>query len=175
MTVAEWIADYLYEKGVRHAFGIVGGANLTLFEAISRKIEVISVAQEQAAAIAANYYFKVSRRIAPVLVTAGGGAANAITGVIEAQMDGTPLLVLSGNELTRWFSVSKTRTVGFQGFNPCDIVHSFTKLCLRAEGPESVKIGLNALYNSALEHRQGACWLDIAQDIATKEIPNEPL
>ena len=171
MTVAEWIADYLYEKGVRHAFGIVGGANLTLFEAISRKIEVISVAQEQAAAIAANYYFKVSRRIAPVLVTAGGGTANAITGVIEAQMDGTPLLVLSGNELTRWFSVAKTRTVGFQGFNPCDIVHSFTKKCISIENAGAARMAIDALYKESMSHRQGACWLDIPQDIAAKELP----
>lgn len=170
MKVAEWVTDYLYDKGVRHAFGIVGGANLTLFEAISRKIEVISVAQEQAAAIAANYYFKVCGRISPVLVTAGGGAANSITGVIEAQMDGIPLLVISGNELTRWFATPKTRTIGFQGFNPVEVVHSFTKGCIHVADHRYAKAALTDMYEMALMHRQGACWLDVPQDVAAKEM-----
>ena len=169
MIVAEQITDYLVAKGVTHAFGIVGGANLTLFEAMSRKIQVISVCHEQVAAIAGGYFYRTSGRIAPCLVTAGGGSANAITGVIEAWMDSIPLLVISGNELMRFFKPPKTRTVGFQGFNPCDIVHCFTKKCASVDNPLAVRMALEALYSSALEARQGPVWLDIPQDIAAME------
>lgn len=169
MTVAEQLAAYLAEKGVTHAFGIVGGANLTLFEALSRKMQVVSVCQEQAAAIAGAYFYRTSRRIAPCVVTAGGGSANAITGVIEAWMDSIPLLVISGNELTRFFKQPRTRTIGFQGFNPCDVVHSFTKKCVSVDNPLAARLSLDALYNSAISPRQGPCWLDIPQDIAAME------
>ncbi len=166
MITADKITEYLVGKGVTHAFGIVGGANLTLFHSMSKKIHIISVCHEQAAAIAANYFYRVSRRIAPVLVTAGGGSANAITGVIEAQMDGIPLLVISGNELRRFFAPPRTRTIGFQGFNPCDVVHSITKRCISVDNPLGAMTALDGLYRASTEGRQGACWLDIPQDVA---------
>jgi acetolactate synthase-1/2/3 large subunit len=169
MNVAEQTADFLAAKGCTHAFGIVGGANLTLFEALARKLEVISVHQEQAAALASLYHYRACGRIAPCLVTAGGGSANAITGVIEAQMDGIPLLVISGNELTRWFAPPRTRTVGFQGFDPCEVVHSFTKRCVSVDNALGARMALDGLYRVALEHRQGACWLDVPQDIAGRQ------
>jgi acetolactate synthase-1/2/3 large subunit len=169
MNVAEQFADFFVAKGATHAFGIVGGANLTLFEAIARKMEVISVHHEQAAALASLYHYRTCGRIAPCLVTAGGGSANAITGVIEAQMDGIPLLVISGNELTRWFAPPRTRTVGFQGFDPCEVVRSFTKRCVSVDNALGARMALEGLYRVALEHRQGACWLDVPQDIAGRQ------
>ncbi len=145
MNVAEYIADYLAEKGCTHAFGIVGGANLTLFEALSRRLHVVSVCHEQAAAIAGAYHYRTCRRIAPCLVTAGGGSANALTGVMEAHMDGVPLLVISGNELTRFFGPPRTRTIGFQGFNPADVVRSFTKLAVSVDNPLGARMAIDAL------------------------------
>lgn len=170
MTVADYIADFLAAKGCTHAYGIVGGANLTLFEAIAKRMTVVSVCHEQAAAIAGAYHYRVSRRIAPCLVTAGGGSANAITGVIEAQMDGIPLLVISGNEMSRFFAPPRTRTIGFQGFNPCDLVHSKTKKCVSVDNALAAKMSIDALYNEAVAPRQGACWLDIPQDIAATQL-----
>ena len=169
MTVAEQIADYLADKGCTHAFGIVGGANLAIFEAISHRMQIISVCHEQAAAISAAYFYRVSRRIAPCIVTAGGGSINAMTGVMEAHMDGVPLLVISGNEISRFFAPPRGRTIGFQGFNPVDVVHSFTKQCVSVDNPLAAKYSLDALYHAAIEQPQGACWLDIPQNIAAKE------
>ena len=169
MNIAEYIADYLATRGCTHAFGIVGGANLLLFEAIARRMEVVSMCHEQAAAIASSYHYKACRRIAPCLVTAGGGAANAITGVIEAHMDGIPLLVISGNELTRFMRAPRTRTIGFQGFDPCDFVRTKTKLCVSVDNEIAAKHSIDTLYRTAIAHRQGACWLDIPQDISAKD------
>ena len=170
MKTADRIAEFLHAKGCTHAFGIVGGANLTLFEAISKKMEVISMCHEQAAAIAAAYFYRISGRIAPCLVTTGGGSANAITGVVEAYMDGIPLLVISGNELSRFFKVQKTRQIGFQGFNPMDVVHSVTKRVLSVDNPLGAVLAVEGCYKSALEHRQGPVWVDIPQDVAAAEL-----
>lgn len=82
-------------------------------------------------------------------------------------MDGIPLLVISGNELTRMFKPPRTRTIGFQGFDPCDVVHSFTKVCASVDNPLAAKHALDAMYKQALAPRQGPVWLDLAQDIAT--------
>lgn len=166
MNVAEYIADYLASNGCTHAFGVVGGANLVLFEAIARRLTVISTHHEQAAAGAAWSFYRMSGRIAPCLVTAGGGTANAFTGAIAANSDSIPLLVISGNEMTKFFALPRNRNIGFQGFDTAEIVRPFTKMAVRADNPLGAKLSIDGLYRAALEHRQGACWLDIPQDIA---------
>lgn len=169
MTVADAIAEYLVSKGCTHAFGLVGGANSMLFHAISKHMEVVSVAHEQAAAMAATYYYRVSRRIAPVLVTAGCGVMNALTGVMAAHMDGIPLLVISGNEKSMYFKTPQKRGIGFAGMRPSDVVHSFVKHVESVDNPIGAMFALDGLYRAALEHRQGPCWIDVPQDIAAME------
>lgn len=170
MQVAEQIARFFVERGVTHAFGIVGGANLVLFEAMARHLTVISVLHEQAAAMSANYYTRTCGRIAPVLVTNGGGTMNALTGVTEAFMDGIPMLVISGNEQLRFAKHSPlTRTIGFQGVPTCAIVERIVKKCVAVDNALGAKHALESLYRKALEARQGACWLDLAQDVAAAE------
>jgi len=169
LNVAEKIADYLASKGCTHAFGIVGGANLALFSAISKRLEVISVHHEQAAAGAAWSFYRTSGRIAPCLVTAGGGSVNALTGVAAANFDSIPLLVIAGNEMTKFFKYPRTRNVGFQGFNSAEAAKPFTKMSMQPDNPLGAMLALDGLYKLALEPRCGAVWVDIPQDIATME------
>jgi acetolactate synthase-1/2/3 large subunit len=166
VTVAERIAEYLSERGCTHAFGLVGGANSVLFHAIAKRLEVVCVAHEQAAAMAAASFYRLSARIAPVLPTAGAGCVNTLTGVMAAHMDGIPLLVISGNEKSMYFQTTQKRGIGFQGIRPADIVHSFVKHVQSADNPTGALLALDGLYRAALEPRQGACWVDIPQDIA---------
>lgn len=170
MTVADRIADYLAEHGVTHSFGLVGGANSVLFHAISKRMEIVCVAHEQAAAMAATYYYRICRRIAPVLPTAGAGCVNTLTGVMAAHMDGIPLLVISGNEKSMYFKTPQKRGIGFQGFNPVNVVGSFTKAVVSVDNPLGAMLALDGLYHETLDHRQGACWLDVPQDIAAMEV-----
>ena len=170
MTVADKIADSLASKGCTHAFGIVGGANSTLFYAISKRLNVICVEHEQAAAMASAYYYRVSKRIAPCLVTAGAGCMNATTGVMSAHVDGIPLLVISGNEKSMYFKTTQTRGIGFQGFIPEKVTKSFTKSTMSADDPLGAVLAVEGLYDLCLAHRQGACWADIPQDIAAMQI-----
>ncbi len=169
MIVAERVAEFLSEKGCTHAFGLVGGANSMLFHALSKRMEIVCVAHEQAAAMAAMYYYRICGRIAPVLVTAGAGCVNTLTGVMAAHMDGIPLLVISGNEKSMYFKTPQKRGIGFQGFIPGRVVYSFTKLVMSADNPRGALLALEGLYRSALEPRQGPCWLDIPQDIVAME------
>lgn len=166
MNVAEYVSEYLVSIGCTHAFGVVGGANILLFEALSRKMKVVSTHHEQAAAMAATYYYRTCGRLAPCVVTAGAGSANAITGVMAAYFDSIPLLVLSGNERSNFFGAPHNRSVGFQGFDPTTVVRTFTKEAVRSGDAGSVRFVLPDLCTIAQEPRQGPVWLDIPQDIA---------
>lgn len=170
MKVADAIADYLATKGVTHAFGLVGGANSILFHALSKRLEIVCVAHEQAAAMAATYYYRICGRIAPVLPTAGAGQINTMTGVMAAHMDGIPLLVISGNEKSMYFKTPQQRGIGFQGFDPRRVVHSFVKHVESVDNPYGAMLALDGLYRVALAPRQGACWVDIPQDVAAMEM-----
>lgn len=171
MKVAEAIAQFLADKGCIHAFGLVGGANSVLFSAVSKHMPIVCVAHEQAAAMAASYYYRISGRMAPCLVTAGAGSVNALTGVMAANMDGIPLLVISGNEKSMYFKTPQKRGIGFQGFRPADVVRSFVKHVESVDNPFGAMMALEGLYKSCLTQRQGPCWLDIPQDIAAMELP----
>lgn len=164
----------LAAKGCTHSFGLVGGANSLLFSAVSKRLQMVCVAHEQAAAMAAAYYYRISGRIAPVMVTAGAGSVNALTGVMSANMDGIPLLVISGNEKSMYFKTPQKRGIGFQGFRPADVVRSFTKLVVSADNSLGATLALDRLYKAALEPRQGPCWLDIPQDVAGQEVAIDP-
>jgi thiamine pyrophosphate-dependent acetolactate synthase large subunit-like protein len=64
------------------------------------------------------------------------------------------------------FKTPQRRGIGFQGFRPSDVTHSFTKCTVTADNPLAVKCALDSLYKLALDHRQGPVWLDVPQDIA---------
>ena len=81
MTVADYIADFLVSKGVRHVFGFQGSAMLKMLDAIiaTGKIEYIQNFHEQASAFAADAYARVSGGIGVAIATSGPGAVNLIS------------------------------------------------------------------------------------------------
>ena len=165
MTVAEAVAEWLHEKGIRHAFGIVGAGNLGLWEAIERlgKTEIVSVHHEQAAAMAASFYQRTSGRIAVCLVTTGAGSTNAITGVMAAWMDSTPLIVISGNETAESLR-GDTRVLGVQGYESADLARGFTKYAENAYAEHLIE-DLDRALHRATHGRHGPVWLNICRDV----------
>lgn len=164
MTIAQAIAEFFVSQGCTHAFGLVGGGNVTVFDEVSKRMQLVSTHQEQGAAMAACYYYRTCGRIAPVLITSGAGSANAITGVMAAWMDGIPMVVLSGNE-NRALLQGRTRILGTQGFMSSDAAKHFTKFSRMAEALTAMDYVKHGYY-TALEHRQGPCWIDIPRDVA---------
>lgn len=164
MTVSDIMAEWLVAQGVTHAFGIVGGGNVSLFVALAKHMTLVCCHHEQAAAQAATYYYRTCRRIAPVIVTSGAGSANAITGVMAAQMDGIPLLVLAGNEKLAAMQ-EHTRIIGVQGYRSDYVAQHFTKYARSVASPRFALSELQECYRVALQPRQGATWLNIPQDV----------
>lgn len=169
MRVADAIADWLAEKEIVTAFGIIGGGNFVLFDAIQKKgaTAICCCHHEQAAAMASTFFNRVRGRLASaVLVTTGAGSTNAITGVMAAWMDSIPLLVISGNEASK-FSGSGLRVQGTQGYDSAGLLLKHTKYENRVMQPDLAVPCLNAAYESALHGRHGPSWVDVPKDIAS--------
>lgn len=163
MTTADQIAHFLADHGMAHAFGIVGAGNVALFDAIDRlgKTEIVCTHHEQAAAQAAIGYYRASGRMAPVLLTTGAGSANAITGVLNAYMDGIPLLVISGNETSESLA-GDCRVKGAQGYLTALVA---APACKWAMSRPKVELA----YDIATRPPCGPVWMDVPRDYWSKE------
>ena len=170
MTNADAIALWLVEKKITHCFGIIGAGNIAIFDAIARlgKTEILCCHHEQACAQAATYYYRVSQKIAPVLVTTGAGSANALTGVLAAFMDSQPLLVISGNEPTNFFNVSHPRVIGVQGYDSVAVAKPIVKYAERM-GEGTIEI-LETAYECILTPRYGPAWIDCPRDVQQRRV-----
>ncbi len=97
-TVSEVIIDQIAEWGVRYVFGVPGTSTLGIVDAIrkSNKINYIQVRHEEVAAFMASAYGKLTGNISACLSVSGPGATNLATGLYDAALDNSPVLVLSG-------------------------------------------------------------------------------
>jgi len=99
ITGSEILIRSLLAEGVDTLFGYPGGAIMPVFDALydhKNEIKHILVRHEQGAVHAAQGYARVSEKVGVALVTSGPGATNTITGITDAMMDSTPLVVISG-------------------------------------------------------------------------------
>lgn len=176
MTVAEHITEWMKLHEMRHAFGIVGAGICPLFDAIHRLgyTEIVCTHHEQAAAMAACAYYRTCGKLAPVLVTTGGGSSNALTGVLAANMDSIPLLVFSGNERSEYFQGQK-RARGVQGYCSAAGSAMFAK-GFDEYGRDTRKIDshLSLAYATCLSNRGGSFWLDLPMDLQQKDAACNP-
>lgn len=123
---------------------------------------------EQASAMAAEGYARITNKPALVCVTSGPGATNAVTGVLGAWLDSIPMIVLSGQmkvETTLHVVPFKLRQLGFQEFNIVDSVASMTKYAVMITDVRYVRYHLERAYHEATHGRKGPVWLDIPLDI----------
>ncbi|PMP87329.1 MAG: acetolactate synthase catalytic subunit, partial [Desulfurella sp.] len=113
---AEIFIECLKKEGVKHLFGIPGGAIIDLHDAIYKQkdIEFILTRHEQGAVHMADGYARSTGQVGVSLVTSGPGATNAVTGIATAYMDSIPLVVFTGQV--------PTHLIGNDAFQEVDIV-----------------------------------------------------
>ena len=175
LKVSDAIALFLKNKNIDLVFGIIGSANSHIFDSINNLgyTKIICVHHEQAATMAMQTYFRVSGKISAAIVTAGGGSANAITGVMSSWADSLPGIVISGQENLRFInSMGKMRMYGIQGFNIAEMVKNITKYSKMVASPEKSIYELEKAYEIALKGRPGPVWIDFPMDIQGAKIPN---
>lgn len=168
--VADIIMDILVENGVTDCFAVVGGGAMHLDNALALndKIKKYFNHHEQACAMAAEAYARLSGKMAAVCVTSGPGATNTLTGVMGAWQDSLPMIVLSG-QVRYEVSVSKSglplRYRGIQEFEIIPTVKNMTKYAVMITDPLSIKREMYKALQIAMEGRRGPVWLDIPQDM----------
>ena len=98
IRLADYVAQFISQLGVKAVFFVPGGGNMFLADAIGNHPDLLKVPHhhEQAAAIAAEAYGRITEDVGVALVTTGPGGTNAITGVAGAWIDSSPMLVISG-------------------------------------------------------------------------------
>jgi acetolactate synthase-1/2/3 large subunit len=176
IKVAESVADFLAEQGIRHVFGLIGSANAHLFDAVYQhpELELVCLHHEQACVMAAHGYYMQSGRMAAVLVTAGAGITNALTGVVGSWADSVPVLILSGQEATKQFkSNNLARMIGIQGVYVESIYNTCTKSVVTCQDPEQVLRELAIALNLAKTDRQGPGIVDIPIDLQAARLDGE--
>lgn len=176
--VSDLIARFFEEKGVTHAFGIIGSANAHIFDSIAlrSRIELVCNHHEQASTMAVQTYWKVTGRPTFALVTAGAGSTNAITGVLSAWADSIPCLVLSGQENARYIVSDRDRRMyGIQGYDSPHAVSKITKYATRVMAPEDVLFELEKAWHIATTGRPGPCWVDFPLSIQSAFVEESAL
>lgn len=124
--------------------------------------------------MAAHGYYMQSGRMAVVLVTAGAGITNALTGVVGSWADSVPVLILSGQEATKQFkSNNLARMIGIQGVYVESIYETCTKSVVTCQDPEQVLQELAKALRLAKTDRQGPCIVDIPIDLQAARLDVE--
>ena len=102
MRGADAVIQALERQEVEFIFGHPGGAAMPIFDALvdSEQLRFILTRHEQGATHMADGYARATGKVGVVLVTSGPGATNTITGILTAQMDSVPLVVLTGQTIT---------------------------------------------------------------------------
>ena len=180
VKVSEYIADFLVKKGVTHAFTVTGGGAMHLNDAFGHKegLSCIYNHHEQACAIAAEGYARLSGKVALVCVTSGPGGTNAITGVLGGWQDSIPMFVVSGQvkrETTTWSTEVPLRQLGDQEFQIVDSVSNMTKYAVMITEATDIRYHLEKAWYLCNHGRKGPVWLDVPVDIQAAVIETEEL
>ena len=132
MKATDFIAQQLYNLGIRKVFMLAGGGAMHLNDSLGNfpKFDITYTLHEQASAMAAESYGRLSNKPALVNVTTGPGGINAINGVFGAWTDSIPMVVISGQvryNTTIEFSNLPIRQLGDQEVDIIKMVKGITK------------------------------------------------
>lgn len=175
VKVSDYIIQYLAKARVRHVFMVAGGNAMHLNDSIGKNMDVKYVCNhhEQASAMAAEGYARITNNLGVAMVTSGPGATNTITGVLGCWLDSVPTLFLSGQVRTVMM-VENTglplRQLGVQETNIVAIVKSITKYAAVVRDPLDIGYHISKAIHLAQSGRPGPVWLDIPLDVQNAQV-----
>ena len=155
------IRSFLAE-GVETIFGYPGGAIIPVYDALydyRDKIDHILVRHEQCALHAAQGYARATGKTGVCIVTSGPGATNTVTGLADAMLDSTPIVLISGQVAS-----STLGTDAFQEINFIEITNSVTKWNCQVKRAEDIPEAIARAFYIASSGRPGPVVIDITKD-----------
>ena len=163
---AEILMRSLIDEGVTTLFGYPGGAIIPVYDALYQykgsQLNHILVRHEQAAAHAAQGYARVSGKVGVCLVTSGPGATNTITGIADAMMDSTPIVVIAGQ-----VGITMLGSDAFQECDLVDVTQPISKWSYQIRRPEDVAWAVSRAFYIARSGRPGPVVLDFTKSAQT--------
>ena len=176
MRIADYISQTLANLGVRHVFMLTGGGSMFLNYAIGTNpnIKTVFNHHEQACAMAAEGYARITNQPGVLNVTSGPGGINALNGVYGAYTDSIPMLVLSGQvkreTYIHTYDLPGLRQLGDQEADIISMVRGFTKYAVTVTDPQEIRFHLEEAWHLAQTGRPGPCWLDIPIDVQSSQV-----
>ena len=173
ITGAEALMRSLEHMGVKTLFGYPGGSIMPTFDALYEhrdKLNHILVRHEQGAAHAAQGFARVSGEVGVCLVTSGPGATNTITGVADAMIDSTPIVVIAGQT-----PVSLLGTDAFQEVDLVGVTQPISKWSYQIRRAEDVAWAVARAFYIAKSGRPGPVVLDFTKNAQTEMVDYEPV
>lgn len=176
ITGAEALMRALKEEGVKTIFGYPGGAIMPVYDALydytrgeKKAFDHILVRHEQCAAHAAEGLARVSGEVGVCLVTSGPGATNTLTGVADAMMDSTPMVVIAGQ-----VAVGSLGTDAFQEVDLVGLAQPISKWSYQIRRAEDVSWAVSRAFYIARSGRPGPVVLDFPRNAQVTTTEYEP-
>lgn len=171
LNTAELLIRCLENEGVEYIFGLPGEENLHLLEALKHSpIQFITTRHEQGAAFMADVYGRLTGKAGVCLSTLGPGATNLMTGVADANLDGAPLVAITGQVGTDRMHIESHQYL--------DLVAMFapvTKWNKQIVRPSITPEVIRKAFKIAQSEKPGAVHIDLPENIAAMSVKGEPL
>ncbi len=153
LTAADGIIDALVKEGVDTFFGIPGGPVSPVFDSILRHpaAKLVESRHESAAAFAATAYFRASGKVPAVVVTAGPGATNAVTGICSAHNEGVPLVLVIGDVAWAANGGRLLQNSGPEGIDVEALFDKMTRRAVRVTSPAAARSQATAVLEAACD------------------------
>ncbi|HEX4021813.1 MAG TPA: thiamine pyrophosphate-binding protein [Acidobacteriaceae bacterium] len=180
MRVADYIAKMFVAHGISDVFMVTGGGAMHLNDAFGRceGLHYLCCHHEQACAMAAESYSRVSGRIAALNVTTGPGGINALNGVFGAYVDSIGMVIVSGQVKKQTIAQNyplSLRQLGDQEANIVSMVRPITKYATVLQDPLRVREVIEKSIWLARNGRPGPVWVDVPIDVQAALVDPENL
>tara|TARA_Y100000748_G_scaffold303137_1_gene307394 strand:- start:1172 stop:2920 length:1749 start_codon:yes stop_codon:yes gene_type:complete len=160
---AETLIRCLEKQGVKYIFGYPGGAAIPIFDAIyDSSIELILVRHEQGATHMADGYARATGKPGVVLVTSGPGATNTVTGLLTANMDSVPMIVICGQQITPVLGKDAFQEADVFGITAPVVKHSYL-----VKNPNDIPRIVKESFFITVTGRPGPVLIDVPKDVSS--------
>jgi acetolactate synthase I/II/III large subunit len=173
IKASDYIARFLYSRGVRTVYELPGGMITHMLNSLYefKKIRVVSMHHEQAAAFAADATGRITGVPGVAMATSGPGAINLLTGIGSCHFDSSPAVFITGQVNRHELRGERAiRQLGFQESDIVTMAQPITKAAWQARTPEELPEMLGRAFDLALAGRPGPVLLDVPMDIQNTKL-----
>jgi len=176
MRVVDAIAQWFESAGMKHYFGVAGGAVWPFLDGLidHPNLEGFQAKHESQAVHQADVYYRVTGEVAPVIVTKGPGLMNTVGAMANAMHDSVPILLLGGGGSTHFLGKAGMQEMYYKGFEDAvSVFRPITKGAWMTVRPDTVIETLNYAYRVAVSGRPGPVFVQLPLDVQCGIIEGE--